>query len=132
MVAVRDGEAVQPPVTVLAMVDSGAWRSIFPKQIAYDLGIRDDELTEDPLGGGGVGSHFRVWMSSVPIRAGIGFFEPNPDGTERPWGPGFDLEPAFTEHDAFLLGRADFFQAFTVMFDVDAAGVSRFHLEPKT
>jgi len=119
------------PVTVLAQVDSGAWRSIFPKQIAYDLGIQDHELTQDPQGGSGVGSTFPVWMSTVPIAAGIAFFEPNPDGSERPWGPGFALEPGFTEHDAFLLGRADFFKAFTVIFDVDENGGGRFKLVPR-
>ena len=37
------------PVDVIAMVDSGAFRSCFPKQIAYDLGLTDADLTEDAV-----------------------------------------------------------------------------------
>jgi hypothetical protein len=122
-------EGPKKPVVVLAMVDSGAWRSSFPKQIAYGLGLTDADLELDPTGGSGVGSQFQFWTSLRPIRAGLAFFTPNPDGSERPWGPGFDLSPAFTEHDAFLLGRADFFAAFSVTFDRDANGVTQFHLD---
>jgi hypothetical protein len=111
------------------MVDSGAWRSIFPLSIAYDLGLQPDELVEDPDGGGGVGSTFRVWMPTLSIRAGIAFFDLDANGFHVPWGPGFPLEPAFTEHESFLLGRADFFRAFIVAFDVGEDGNQRFHLD---
>jgi len=110
------------------MVDSGAALSCFPVAIAHDLGITDDELVEDPQGGTGVGSTFRIWRSQVPIMGGIGLFEPAPDGTLQGWGPGFVLNPAFTEHSAFLLGRADFFRVFTVTFE-NSAGGSVFHLD---
>ena len=98
-------------------------------QVAGDLGIEQHELVEDPAGGVGVGSHFRVWTTPVPIQAGIALFEPASDGTRQPWGPGFALTPAFIEHDAFLLGRADFFRAFTVTFEETAEGPV-FHLDP--
>ena len=130
MVAERPGQPPPPPVTVLALVDSGAWTSIFPKQIAYDLGITDAELQLDPNPGQGVGSSFPIWTTSLAIRAGIAFHTPNPDGSERGWGPGFILKPAFTEHSNFLLGRADFFASFAITFETDlATGSPVFHLD---
>lgn len=110
------------------MVDSGAFRSCLPLEISQDLGIRDDELVEDADGGFGVGSSFRFWTTALPIRAGVVLFEPAEDGSTRPWGPGFPLDPAFTEHDAFLLGRADFFRAFNISFREEPEG-SVFYLE---
>jgi hypothetical protein len=127
----RPGAPAGPLAEVLALVDSGADRSAFPLQIAKDLGIADNELVEEPAGGAGVGSTFRVWTTTVPIMAGIGFFQPAPDGTVQPWGPGFSLNPSFVEADAFLLGRADFFQAFTVTFDMNGAGQTVFHLDTR-
>ena len=128
MQADRPAAPPGPFVEVLAMVDSGAFRTCLPKQIAYDLGIGDDELIEDPDGGTGVGSAFRFWTTTISIRAGIGLFAPAPDGSTQPWGPGFALDPAFTETDAFLLGRADFFRAFKVSFAEEADG-SVFYLD---
>jgi hypothetical protein len=64
----------------------------------------------------------------VPILAGVGLFEPAPDGSVVAWGPGFALSPAFTEHDAVLLGREDFFVAFTITFESQPGGAV-FHLD---
>jgi hypothetical protein len=130
MVVDRPGQEEDPdPVTVLAVVDSGAHRSIFPLQIATDLGIQVNELLEDPNGGLGVGSAFRLWVSTVSVRAGVGLFELDADGHDQPWGPGFSFHPAFTEHDVFLLGRDDFFRVFTISFDHSEDGAARFHLD---
>lgn len=104
------------------MVDSGAFRSCFPLRMARDLGVSDDQLTEDPGGGFGVGARFRLWTATVPIRARIGLFEPEPNGSTRPWGPEFRLTPAFTEHEVSLLGRADFFRGFTITFAEEEDG----------
>jgi hypothetical protein len=128
MMADRPGRSEGPLVEVRALVDSGAYRSSFPLQVAGDLGIEQRELVEDQAGGVGVGSHFRVWTTPVPIRAGVALFEAASDGTRQPWGPGFTLTPAFIEHDAFLLGRADFFRAFTVTFEETPEGPV-FHLD---
>lgn len=122
MVADRPGPPEGRLVELPALVDSGAYRSSFPLQIAHALGIEQHELVEDPAGGAGVGSHFRVWTTPVPIRAGIALFESASDGTRQPWGPGFTLAPAFIEHDVFLLGRADFFRAFKLTFEEAPAG----------
>lgn len=117
-----------PPVEVLALVDSGAFRSCFPLQIASDLGIGNDELVEDPAGGFGVGSTFRFWTATAAIRAGVALFALDVNGRSQPWGPGFALSPAFTEHDSFLLGRADFFRAFRATFAEEESG-SVFYLD---
>ncbi len=45
-----------------------------------------------------------------------------------PWGPTFALNPAFSEKDPMLLGRADFFQAFTVTFQKSPT-TPAFHLD---
>lgn len=128
MVTERPGEPRGPLVQVLAVVDSGAYRTSLPLQIAIDLGIQQHELTEDPAGGIGVGSHFRLWTTNVPIMAGVALFELAADGSSQPWGNGFSVNPAFTEHDAFLLGREDFFAAFTVTFENGPDG-GVFHLD---
>lgn len=128
MTTSRVGEPPGPFVQVLAVVDSGAFRSSFPLQIATDLGIAADELSEDPHGGAGVGSEFRVWTTAVPIMAGIALFEHTPEGTPQPFGAGFGLSPAFIEHDVFLLGRDDFFRAFTITFENGPDG-QVFHLD---
>ncbi len=44
------------------------------------------------------------------------------------WGPQFRLSPAFVDYDVALLGRADFFQAFTVTFQEDLRAPV-FHLD---
>lgn len=117
MVVDRHGPESSGVIDVLALVDSGAFRSCFPLQVAYELGITDAELVEDPTGGAGVGSQFRFWTTGIPIVAGVALFEPASDGSAQPFGPEFALSPAFTETDAFLLGRADFFRAYTVTFE---------------
>ena len=55
---------------------------------------------------------------------------PQPDGTlgEQTWGPLMDLDPVFVESDFVLLGRADVFRYFTVVFE-EAAAAPVFHLD---
>ena len=43
------------------------------------------------------------------------------------WGPRFRLNPAFSEKQAQLLGRADFFQVFSVSFQ-ESPTTLLFHL----
>ncbi|MEX2194340.1 MAG: hypothetical protein WD844_03565 [Thermoleophilaceae bacterium] len=109
---------------VIALVDSGAHRSCFPVQIARQLRIKS-KLKKDPCGAKGVGSKFTTWSSTVPLHGQI-----VATGRSGPalWGPRFRFEPAFVEDDdAFLLGRADFFNVFTVAFD--RGPNSSFHLD---
>lgn len=79
--------------------------------IAGDLGLGAHELVEDRRGALGVGSQLRLWRPAVPIR-----------GQVATWGPHFVLSPAFVEVDVFLLGRADFFPAFTITFEETPGG----------
>jgi hypothetical protein len=106
-------------VRVVAMVDSGAWTTCLPKQIAYRLGLTDAELVENPEAAYGVGSTFRTWSPTLPVWGRVWANLVQPDGTSEItlWGPDFQLYPAFTDHDSFLLGRADFFEAFVVTFE---------------
>jgi hypothetical protein len=121
------GEQLGPVVTIIAMVDSGAFTTCLPLEVAADLGLGDDELGEDAEGGFGVGSAFRFWRSTMPINGGVG--RSTLQGTIEPWGPGFGMAPVFTEHDSFLLGRQDFFTAFGVTFDEGNGDGPTFHLD---
>ena len=126
MVVDRPGQPPASPVPMTALVDSGADRTTFPLKIAWDLGIQRDELTLRPGGGRGVKSHFDVWTSSVPIRAGVSRRDVA-TGTYSAWGPTFTLRPFFIDGGSFLLGRADFFSVFTVTFEEGRGRV--FHLD---
>jgi hypothetical protein len=103
---------------VLACVDSGAGRTYFPLEIAGLLGLTGEDLVVDPHVGKGVGSEFRTWSSKVPILGRVAAFI---SSEPEPWGPHIPLSPAFGQHRAFLLGRADFFRVFTVTFQEHAS-----------
>ena len=126
MVVEREGQLPPPPVLLTALVDSGSDRTTFPLKIAWKLGIQRDELFLRPGGGRGVKSHFDVWTSSVPIRAGISTRDDSTGG-DSIWGPAFTLSPFFIDDGSFLLGRADFFSVFTVTFEEGRGRV--FHLD---
>ena len=111
----RPGRLPPPPVSLTALVDSGADRTTFPLRIAWKLGIQRDELISRPGGGRGVKSHFNVWTSLLPIRAGISRHDVS-TGVDADWGTTFILSPFFIDDGSFLLGRADFFSVFTVTF----------------
>ena len=92
---------------------------MFPLAIAHQLGVT---LQQDAIGAVGVeGAGFSTWSSQEPITGQVVRIDP---ATMQPamWGPTFAMMPAFTEKDAFLLGRQDFFAAFGVTFAVEASG----------
>jgi len=126
MVVERAGAPTPRPVVLRALVDSGADRTTFPLKIAWKLGIQRNELILRPGGGRGVKSHFDVWRSSVPIRAGISRHDVS-TGADAAWGPVFRLSPVFIDGGSFLLGRADFFSVFTVTFEEGRGRI--FHLD---
>lgn len=128
LMAVR--QAAQPPAvtSIVACVDSGAARSFFPLSIAQRLGIQQAELQEDQFGGKGVeGEGFPTFSSTVPIR-GIVMALVGPNNSFQAWGPPVLLNPAFSDKEPLLLGRCDFFQAFTVTFQ-EHAQTPVFHLD---
>jgi hypothetical protein len=60
------------------------------------------------------GTEFTTWSSSVPVTGEI-FLQAR--GGRTTWGRPFPLRPAFAEGvEAALLGRSDFFNAFSVHF----------------
>jgi hypothetical protein len=66
--------------------------------------------------GAGVGDEtFDLWDSPESITLRL-IREPEGEEPEL-WGPVVDLDPAFSEKEAFLLGVSDFFAAFSVEFD---------------
>jgi hypothetical protein len=104
-----DGRLSRPQL-VVAVVDSGADRTVLPLSVALRLAIMDT-LERDPADGFGFeGGAFPIWRSSLPL---LGQVIAN-DGTA--WGPRFPLAPVFADADIALLGREDFFRAFTITF----------------
>ena len=126
MVVERAGAPTAKPVLLRALVDSGADRATLPLEIASKLGIYQNELILHPGGGRGVKSRFDVWTSLVQIRAGVRKRDAS-TGSDSEWGPAFTLCPSFIDNDSSLLGRADFFSAFTVTFEEGRGRV--FHLD---
>jgi hypothetical protein len=119
-------------ISVLGCVDSGAHRTLLPLSAAARLGIASHQLTADPGTAGGVGSRFDTWSATIPIRGVVAAVFDPAKGAE-PWGPGFAMNPAFTDlqpEPSPLLGRADFFQAFSVLFEEDATAPS-FTISPR-
>jgi len=111
LLVVDRGGAVPAIEPVQAVVDSGADRTFLSRDVATRLGI-GDELIPDPRGGIGIeGQPFRTWFSPVPIDAWV----LTAIGTPlRVWGPRLRLDPVFSDAEIAVLGRADFFLAFTV------------------
>jgi hypothetical protein len=99
---------------VLGDVDSGADRSLFPLEIAADLGI-ESELVEDAKKGQGAhGARFPTYSSSAAVMGQLVRIDGN--GNQVLWGQLFRMRPAFADTDSFLLGRQDFFSVFEVRF----------------
>lgn len=70
----------------------------------------------------------RAWASStVPIQ-GFVMALIGPNNAPQVWGPRFSLDPAFSDKEPLLLGRADFFRVFTVTFQ-EHAQTPVFHLD---
>jgi hypothetical protein len=90
------------------IVDSGASVSVMPRWVAEDLGISEELEPAEPLEG--VGGPIDAWSFPGDIQA-----QAIVDGQD--WGAPFNLRPAFADVEAILLGREDFFGAFTVTFD---------------
>nr|MBA2599577.1 hypothetical protein [Actinomycetota bacterium] len=98
------------------MVDSGAYRSFFPKSIAAGLGL-ENSLVQDAQGARGVeDQEFPTWSSTEQIVARIVRNDPQTQAEEL-WGPEIPMNPAFAEKPTFLLGREDFFAPFVITFD---------------
>jgi hypothetical protein len=102
-----------------AVVDSGASTSAFPLEVALALGMARDELDLDPRGAYGLvpgDSGIPTYRSgrftvTAQVMADIEGYN------AEPFGPPAVLKPLFIDGtDRFILGRADFFQTFSVSF----------------
>jgi hypothetical protein len=96
---------------VIAIVDSGAERSMFPKAYAAALGLQLVEAEDKPHALDG--TPIMAWRALDPLDARILAIFPK---RAKHWGPTFDLRPFFTETSTSVLGRRDFFSRFTVTF----------------
>lgn len=100
----------------MALPDTGAYCSVFPKRIAKSLGFKDSELaSEKPVTVVG-GQPVAAWSPPETVYAQIR--ADFPEGSSL-WGPSFALEVLFIDHEDSLLGRVDFFNAFDVVFAKD-------------
>jgi hypothetical protein len=115
-----------PVLPVVALLDSGAQETLLPLQIADELGVREDELHEDPSGAEGVGSKFATWRTPLAIQGHV--LRPRIRDFAVPWGPELRLRPVFAEVRIALLGRSDFFPHFRITFETDPIGPI-FHLD---
>lgn len=103
------------------MVDSGAFSCCLPLEDARHLQIPDDALRE-------AGQIVLADDRTVPyleslraIRAQVLVREPSAS-VARPWGPIFELRPAFLPEGSRLFGQRDSFSRFEITF--------RRHLDP--
>lgn len=105
--------ARQRSTNVVALVDSGAYCSVFPLRVALALGFTREELTAEPdidvVGGQAVPAF------SAPERI-YGQLRVDRDGSTFLWGPQFVLNALFVQYEDNLLGRIDFFNVFNVVF----------------
>ncbi len=104
-----------PPLAISGVVDSGAFTCCLPLDDAKRMGIPTSALHpagEIVLADDSAVSYFQ---SSVAIRAQTQT-QASPAGPARPWGPIFELCPAFIPEGSRLLGQRDFFNRFEVVF----------------
>lgn len=83
------------------LVDSGADRSLVPKDLAKRIGIQYDENAEISASGAG-GATFNCYLAQNQLAI----------WTEA--GPFTFDQPLVADQDYFILGRADFFKAYVV------------------
>jgi hypothetical protein len=104
-------------VIELALIDSGAARSVFPLAVARELGI-EHELVEDAARSVGVeGAGFPTWSYPPGLTCHVLRTAPDGPSGREPWGEPVRLTPAFADKRVFLLGREDFFRGFRILFD---------------
>jgi hypothetical protein len=102
-------------VAISAVVDSGAFGCCLPLRDATRLGIPQQALAQ---AGQLVVADDRTvpyLETTLTTRAQV-VFQQTPAAAPRPWGPVFELQPAFIEDGSRLLGQRDFFHRFEITF----------------
>jgi len=98
----KAGAKVQPGVLVPAIVDTGATYSLFPAEIAEDIGlaVEDGRMEETIVSNGETMQffvhHVRIWFAEYQVDIQVGFGE---------------------EVEFPVLGRIGFFDHFKITFD---------------
>jgi hypothetical protein len=94
--------------------------------VARRLGINAGLTASRVNAGAAGGQGFPIWRSSAEIHCQVlALLDTHPE----PWGAKFRLKPAFAETSTPLLGRADFFKVFKIMFEHDSPHGPVFHLD---
>src|SRR5204862_8094985 len=104
----------------VAVVDTGAYCSVFPRRIARNLGFADADLVpERPLTVVG-GQAVDAWAAPEQVHGQLRVDAP--EGSSF-WGPTFVLNVLFVDHEDSLLGRIDFFNTFDVVFSKNSPAI---------
>lgn len=103
---------------VVGEIDSGSDRSLCPRAIAGDLGLRSRDLKKNDLKGmPAVGGTFDTWSADGIAVTGQIVLPDLSEGGFIPWGPMFPMSLAFADNaETLLLGQQDFFAAFDIKF----------------
>jgi hypothetical protein len=97
------------------VVDSGAFSCCLPVEDARHLQIPDGALREAGEIVLADDSTVPYLESAIPVRAQI-LVRASPAVSPRPWGPTFELRPAFVTEGSRLFGQRDFFGRFEITF----------------
>jgi hypothetical protein len=109
-------------IEAVALIDSGAARSVFPLEVARRLGLADDLVVDAARLLGVEGGAFNTWSYPSGLRCQVLRQRAEDFSQLEPWSAPIVLTPAFSDNDVFLLGREDFFAAFTITFGPGPAG----------
>ena len=110
-----------------ATIDSGAHRSILPRDWAQPLGLAKALRRERIRTAGADDRRIKTWSQPEPVIVQVAYIE---SGVQRLWGPRMSLVPSFAKTSEAILGMADFFPYFTVTFEAGTYGAVR--LEPRS
>ena len=103
---------------LMMLVDSGARQTLLPLYLAQPLACDAIPVsTADPIPV--IGGETEAWKLGLPLAGQLLHYV---DGKKETYGPKFEIQPLFAEMRSGLLGRADFFQAFTVSFTLNGDG----------
>jgi hypothetical protein len=104
-----------PPLPISGVVDSGAFACCLPLDDAERLGLPADTLHEAGEIVLANDSTVPYLQSTLAIRAQVQT-QASPTAPAQPWGPIFELRPAFIPEGSRLLGQRDFFNRFEITF----------------
>ncbi len=105
-----------PSLAISGVVDSGAFTCCLPLDDAERLEIPRSSLHEAGEIVLADDSTVVYFQSQRAVRGQVQTQE-SPAAPARPWGPIFELNPAFIPEGGRLLGQRDFFNSFQITFE---------------